>query len=317
MPRVYWEQWDFTEFEIDLRNYARANNLEYDKKHPLKMLPKDAAKKALDIAGGSYKEIAKFMDWSEKTVAGWFAPGRTPSRGTVAKSIFPALCEIYARHNELDILRFHFVRYGYIYEGKRPTKEYIRMIQSRVFLILTTGESITDADRALSMKRSLDTYHRGLLYYAATFLDKAELEDLAHSALYTLISHANRPGSNKDFPDGITKNYRDNEWFFFAGSDLYKSLFPDALTLGDGTDIKPGAADYPYFAGVQLESEAILQLIADMSDDDLVSLAGLVGQEQARRAADMELMMEQMQEAGEEEPDDGGDEDIWDHWAAK
>ncbi len=304
MARAIWDMWDFKEVEIDLRDHARENGLEYDERHPLSILPGNAAKKALDAIGGTYAEIAELMPANIKTVSGWFAPGRKPSRSVVAHNIIPALCEMYVRHTNANAFRFIFDQGEYISEGKRPSKSYTLMVQGRVFLLLTTGLDVNDEDRAKSMARSLDIYHRGVIRYAAAYLDDDELASVASAALNALVAHANRPSSDKQFPDDITGMYRRNTWFFYAGSSNESAIFPDTLETSAGDQVKPDPDDYPYFAGVKLGSSADHHHISDMSNANIEHYIDYMEEVLNRREAEEAYYEQHMREQEQAEADE-------------
>ena len=313
VARVMWDMWDFDEVEIDLRDYARENDLEYDEKHPLSILPKNAAKVALDAIGGTYNEIADLMPSNPKTVAGWFAPGRNPSRSVVAHNMIPALCEMFARHVEHNPWRFVFDRGEYINDGKRPSKEFIQTVQSRVFLILTTGENVSDEDRAEYMAKGVERYHRGVIRYAAAYLDKDELADVAHAALNALIRHATRPSSDREYPDEITSMYRKNQWYFYADSNSEQAIYPETITV-NSEEVKPDPDDYPTYAGIQLGNSADHHHVQHMSDSYLEHYYDYIDEIINRRIAEEQFYEEQMRreeerEAEMEEQERNGDSD--------
>lgn len=301
MARVIWDMWDFSEVEIDLRDYARENGLEYDERHPLSILPAKTAKMALDAIGGTYDEIAELMPANVKTVAGWFAPGRNPSRSVVAHNIVPALCEMYVRHTNTKSFRFIFDQGEYVSDGKRPSKNYTLMVQKRVFLLLTTGRDIDEEDLAKSMARSLDVYHRGVIRYAAAFLDDDELAVVANAAINALVSHANRPSSDKQFVDDITGMYRKNTWYFYAGSTAEKEILPETLETSNGEQVKPDPDDYPYYAGVKLGSSADHHHIFEMSSSNIEYYIGYMNEVLGRREAEEAYYEQQMREQEEAE----------------
>ena len=293
VAKVFWDMWNFDEVEIDLRDYARENGLSYDERHPLSILPNNAAKTALDATGGTYSEIAKLMPSNAKTVAGWFAPGRNPSRSVVAHNIVPALCEMFVRHIEHNPWRFVFDRGEYISDGKRPSKEYVQTVQSRVFLLLTTGENVSDEDRAKYMARGKEHYYRGVIRYAAAYLEKDELADVAHAALGALIRHATKPSSDREYPDDITNMYRRNQWFFYADSESEKEIYPETITV-NSEEIKPDPDDYPTYAGIQLGNSADHHHIQQMSNSYLEHYYDYIDEVLNRRIADDEYFEEQM-----------------------
>lgn len=313
MAKVIWDMWNFDEVEIDLRDYARENGFDYDEKHPLSILPNNAAKSALDAIGGSYAEIAQLMPANLKTVSGWFAPGRNPSRSVVAHNIIPALCEMYVRHTETKAWQYIFDRGEYISEGKRPSKNYALMVQSRIFLILTTGEDVSDEDRAEYMERGLEAYYRGVTRYAAAYLEGDELAAVAQTALNALIAHANLPSSQKEYPDEITGMYRRFNWYFHAGNAAEKGVFPETISTKTG-DVEPDPDDYPFFAGMQFSNAAVHHHINQMSNSYLEHFYEYIAEvfdrrefeerqyeEEIRRGEEYEAEMKRKRELAEDE----------------
>ena len=300
MAKVIWDMWNFDEVEIDLKDYAREKGLEYNEKHPLSILPNNAAKVALEAIGGTYAEIAELMPANVKTVSGWFGPGRNPSRSVVAHNIIPALCEMYVRHTEIKAWRFIFDRGEYISEGKKPGKDYTLMVQGRVALLLTTGEDVSDEDRAEYMERGLDAYYRGVIRYAASFLEGSELAATAQAALNALVAHANLPSSQKEYPDEITGMYRRFGWYFHAGSTVESAVFPETISTQAG-EIKPDPDDYPFFAGMQFSNAAVHRHINQMNNSYLDHFYEYIAETLERREIEEQQYLAEMQRAEEYE----------------
>ena len=303
MTTPNWQMWGFDDIEIDLRDYARKNNLAYDPNRPLSMLPDDAAKNALIAAGGSYEEIAKYMPAHKKTVSGWFRPGRNPVRDTVARNIVPAICEAYVRHNEDDFLTFFFDRSNYIYEGKRPSEAYLQMVQHRVFMLLTTGSKQTPDDCAYILNSQLDDYYREVLRYAAASLHGRELEDASRAALHVLKSHMATTLVSAGGSDALSRAVNDNAWIFNAGDQ--------AGLQGGATDGTVRPEELLHNAANELKAAETSMLLNGMSDGELESLSALADEIRGRRERERIEIARQLHEDGRSSADQ--DDDAWDH----
>lgn len=217
---IDWGKWHFEDVEDHFVDLAGRSDIEYDPKHPLAILPSDSAQKALDVLGVSYKDLAGIMNSSYETVAGWFRPGRNPSRRTVADNIFPALCELCLYRMKGRTYKFDRAIYDHYIEGKPLPDPLIREVEERAVAILCTGRRTIDRDVVRDHAKSLDDYRRSILRLATEFLEGDELATFTRDALGLISLHVARLDQQSD-PDELTQIVNGLDWSLWedAGSE--------------------------------------------------------------------------------------------------
>ncbi len=170
------DSWVFEDIETALRAYAESINVVYDKTHPVACLPEGSTQFALRQLGMTYADVANMVSTGYQTVAGWFNVKRNPARSTVRCCIYPVLCEACRRSMSIHI----------------DSDDQRRLVEHRVFLLLTTGSTDTPEEIQLILDQARERFHRSALIYAARTLNNSDLTSIAHSALgFLALNHGN------------------------------------------------------------------------------------------------------------------------------
>lgn len=185
--------WDYEDVEGDVRRYAERVQAVYQESRPLAFLPEGCVRAAVERIGTSRSELAEISGFRYTTVAGWVGRARRLTRAVVAGSLFPALCEAYARRR-----------------GAGKPRDRIS-VEGRVAAIICTGEPTTREERILEEAARRRDYHRSILRLAASFLDGDELADAAHSVGAILARHSLRPTQQEE-PDELAMCMEDMGW---------------------------------------------------------------------------------------------------------
>ena len=265
-PPIDWGKWHFEDVEPHLIKLMQNTGTEYDPKHPLSVLPADAPQEALDMLGLSYKDLAGMMNASYETVAGWFRPGRNPSRRTVVDNIFPALCELCLYRMKGRTYKFERAMYDHYIEGKPLPKPLVREVEERVIAILCTGRRTTDRDITRDHAESLDAYRRSVLRLATEFLEGDELADLTRAALGSIALHVAKPEQKTD-PDELTQLVNGLSW------DLWEDAGSEPGYVGQDNGLSPFAPSFRLKAHrIDIEVPTNLRYIGNLDLMELDSL---------------------------------------------
>lgn len=246
-------KWKYEDVEPEMRSFAHRLQVDYQERRPLSFLPMDCARRALAAMGSSFREVADLSSFHYQTVAGWFRPGRNPTRSVVVDSLFPALCEAYVRRREPARQRQSVARYRYVEEGSGLDDGLRLETERHVASLLCTGADLTPEERTREETESRRGYYQALLRFAASYLDSEELADAAHCVLSQLSRHARRP-SQRSSPDELTEFIESIGWALWLEMSDELELLKTGGGSGDAMPYRE--------ASVQLGAA----LIADAAD---------------------------------------------------
>ena len=265
-PAIDWGKWHFEDVEPYFVELIKDTGVEYDPKHPLSVLPPDAAQKALDFLGIGYKDLAGLMNSSYETVAGWFRPSRNPSRRTVVDNIFPALCELCLYRMKGRTYKFERAVYDHYVVGKPLPEPLVREVEERAITILCTGRRTINRDITRDHSENLDAYRRSVLRLATEFLEGDELADFARTALGFISAHVAKP-SQKTNPDALTNLVNGLSW------DLWEDAGSEPGYVGQDNGLSPFAPSFRLKAHrIDIDVPTYLHYLDSLSPIELESL---------------------------------------------
>lgn len=294
--------WKFEDIEPKLRSYAENLNLTYDAKHPFSCLPEDSAKRALELLGSNIHKAAKHLGYSYSTVAGWFRPGRNPSRRTVAECIYPALCEAFITHyaewtpttvyNPLFNLDDNdHALYDALAHDEEFSSTERKALSKRIFILLSTGEVVTPRDAEGEYQETCEKYRRATMRYGASLLNGDDLVAASQIVQALLAARFTRVTAHLDSKEVANSTCRNplgqRGEMLFANEKVHVQLNNLTPLEGTPTERTRSATQFMRDCTDAMNESVIQTMLLTTDDATLASIRDDINLELEMRAAEL------------------------------